>query len=611
MGHIPQESIEAVLAATDIVDLIGSHLQLRRAGSSYKALCPFHPEKTPSFHVNPARNTFHCFGCGAGGSAIRFVMDYENVPFPEAVKRLAARAGIQLAADLDDAEEESRARSRRRLVQLHQAIADWFHSLLTRDPAGAPARRYLETRGVSDATASEWKLGFAPEGTAAYRDWAQSHGFSAREMVAAGILALRDEARPDGGTYPRFRARLMFPVANDYGDTIAFSGRLLVADAKAAKYINSPETPVFNKGKTFFGLDRAKRPVLKAGHAIICEGQLDLITCATAGIDNIVAPLGTALTDDHARLLARYTREVVLCYDADAAGFKAAERAFATLAKHNLDVRVATPPPGEDPDSLVRRAGAEAFRSVLAGARPFFEFQIERGAATLDLASIKDRVAFANALADNIAHLTDPIATDTAVHQVATRLKLPPAELRELVRARRQKAASRPAGATRRRPNTAPDAAPGESATPEIGNRTLVALCRLALTDPACHEWMRHPERLRTLSDVPESDLLLQLLSRQPDPASPSPAAALLAGLPPAEERYLSRLIERAIAGSGLPDAKVYFLDLELASLKRRLDALQGAITAPSTASLQEIIQLKARMLEVKRSLASPTPLPG
>jgi DNA primase len=609
MGRIPQESIEAVLAATDIVDLIGGHLQLRRAGSSYKALCPFHPEKTPSFHVNPARNTFHCFGCGAGGSALRFVMDYENVPFPEAVKRLAARAGIQLADDLDDAEEEGRARSRRRLVQLHQAIADWFHALLTKDPVGAPGRRYLETRGISEATASEWKLGFAPERTGAYRDWAQAHGFSAREMVSAGILALRDESRPDGGTYPRFRSRLMFPVANDYGDTIAFSGRLVETDAKAAKYINSPETPIFNKGKTFFGLHRAKRPLLKAGHAIVCEGQLDLITCATAGITNIVAPLGTALTDDHARLLARYTREVVLCYDADDAGFKAAERAFATLANHNLDVRVATPPPGEDPDSLVRRAGPDAFREVLAGARPFFEFQIERGAATLDLGSIKDRVAFANALADNIAHLTDPIATDTAVHQVATRLKVPPAELRELVRARRQKAASRASGGARRNPNTATDT--GAGAAPEIGNRTLVALCRLALTDLDCHEWLRHPDRLRTLADVPESDLLVQVLSRRPDPAAPSLAAALLAGLPTGQERYLSRLIERPIAGSGLADARVYFLDLELASLKRRLDTLQGTITTPSTESLQEIIRLKARMLELKRSLANPAPQPG
>src|SRR5205823_6433086 len=277
-----------------------------------------------------------------------FVLDYEHVEFPVAVHKLAARVGIPIVEERRSEDETQQHEARRLLLRLHAESAEWFHENLLKRDLGTSARDYLKTRGISREVARSWKLGFAPEGWDAFCQWASREGYRRRELLSSGLVKLRDEERGDGEFYDRFRGRLMFPICNDVGEVIAFSGRVLAADATAAKYINSPETPLFRKGRILFGLHKTKRALIDADCAIVCEGQLDLITLFEAGIRNVVAPQGTAFTEHQARVLKRFVREVVLCFDADAAGQKATERSLEALLANDLLVRVAEMPPGED-----------------------------------------------------------------------------------------------------------------------------------------------------------------------------------------------------------------------------------------------------------------------
>jgi len=321
MGTIPTENIEQIAAANDIVEVIGSYFPLKRAGSSYKALCPFHQEKTPSFNVSSPRQSFHCFGCGAGGSVFRFVMDYEHLDFPSAVKKLAARAGIPVIEEhASSGGDDRQHEARRTLLQLHAEAAEWFHENLLKREWASAARDYLKRRGIDRQVAGNWKIGFAPDAWDASLKWALDRGYRRSEILQSGLVKPRDENRPEGDVYDRFRNRIMFPICNDVGEVIAFSGRVLGSDAETAKYLNSPETPLFRKGNVLFGLHKTKRAVIDAKSAIVCEGQLDLITLFEAGITNVVAPQGTAFTEHQARTLKRYADEVVLCFDSDAAG---------------------------------------------------------------------------------------------------------------------------------------------------------------------------------------------------------------------------------------------------------------------------------------------------
>jgi len=380
---IPPETIEQIIAANDVVDVIGSYFPLKRSGPVYKALCPFHQERTPSFSVNPQRQIFKCFGCGAGGNVIRFVMTYENLDFVGAAKKLAERAGIKIEQTELSPEDAARYSMRRRLLALHAEATEFFHWHLMKKPSAQIARDYLKSRGVGGEIAKSWKLGYAPDEWDAMRDFAHTNGFSDEELVASGLVKLRDEENPHGEFYDRFRARVMFPIYKE-DDVIAFSGRVLEADAKTAKYVNSPETMLFTKGAVLFGLNKSKRALIDAKFAIVCEGQLDLITAFEHGVQNVIAPQGTAFTDKQARILKRFVDEVVLCFDADAAGRKAAERPLASLLAENLMVRVAEMPPGEDPDSMIRGKGADAFRERITAAKDFFDFQIDGLAAQPD-----------------------------------------------------------------------------------------------------------------------------------------------------------------------------------------------------------------------------------
>ncbi|HEX8077077.1 MAG TPA: DNA primase, partial [Chthoniobacterales bacterium] len=445
MGTIPSQTIEQIAAANDIVEVIGTYFPLKRAGSTFKALCPFHQEKTPSFTVSPSRQTFHCFGCGAGGSVFRFVMDYEHLEFPAAVKKLAQRVGIPVIEErgTTSGEDDRQHETRRALLQLHAEAADWFHENLVKSKAAGAAREYLKRRGIDRRIAKDWQIGFAPESWDAFLNWGRERGYQQRLLLESGLLTRRDESGGDDKVYDRFRNRIMFPIHNDVGEVIAFSGRILPPspglrragdkEAEAAKYVNSPETPLFRKGRVLFGLHKTKRGLIEADCAIVCEGQLDLITLFEAGIINVVAPQGTAFTEQQARILKRFVSEVVLCFDADAAGQKAAERSLDALLQNNLVVRVAEMPAGEDPDSLVRNRGREEFQSLVSGARDFFDWWIERETGAADLDSLGSKMQLAQKLAETIGRVQDPMMRGEVANRASARIGVPRADFERLL----------------------------------------------------------------------------------------------------------------------------------------------------------------------------------
>ena len=381
-GKFSASTLDQVRSANDIVEVIGSYLPLKRAGANFVALCPFHKEKTPSFNVNSGRQIFHCFGCQKGGDVFTFVEEYEHIDFGEAVRRLAERAGIPLEMDTGPGHEERHLKEK--LWNIHEAIAQRWHAALTNEASGQVARDYLAKRGVVDEAVREFRLGYAPEAWDDTVNWTKAKGYDLALAEQSGLIV-----RKEGDThyYDRFRGRLMFPIRDEQGRVVAFSGRVLDPEAKAAKYVNSPETPIFSKRKVFYGLDKSKRAILDAKFAIVCEGQLDLIACYMAGVRNMVAPQGTAFTADHARILKRYVNEVVLCFDSDTAGQSAAVRVLDDLLECELAIRVAAIPAPHDPDSFIKANGADAFKDLIQKAEGFFDFYLNLLCRQQDLAT--------------------------------------------------------------------------------------------------------------------------------------------------------------------------------------------------------------------------------
>jgi DNA primase len=591
VSQISKDSIEKVLAATDIVDLISTYVPLKRAGTQFKANCPFHHEKTPSFSVSPARQTFKCFGCGKGGNALGFVMDYENLPFVEAVRKLATRAGISIEAEVSDPQADQSRKLRGRLIELHREAAAFFHERLLKDPAARPAREYLKGRGFGRDMAANWSVGWMPEQPKVFLDWARGKKFSGRELVAAGLAALRNEADARSGLYVRFRDRLMFPIRNEMGDVIAFSGRQLRADPNSGKYVNSPETLIFRKSNVLFALDRAKKPILREKTALLCEGQIDAISCHELGIEHAIAPLGTAFTQHHAHLLRRYTTSVLLCYDADKAGIAASERAFRELVTEGLSVRVVEMPDGDDPDTYLKAHGAEAFRGLLGRAREFFDFKLGRAKVNGAFESAAERRTLAGECVGLLAAMSDAVARDHQINVVATHLQTSVTALRDAIAKALQKPQREP-GATRQ---AEPDHAPAAEPTPL--HRIVACLCHLALTSgPAQHFMAEQFETLHEANPWLEGiPLLERILSAAPDPASHAAVNVFLCGLPAADRMALGNdaaLLE-GMPTEGMQAAEHTLAMLSATVLQRRDARVKADMKRPGLGGQQLIALLE------------------
>ena len=588
---IPSETIEQIAAANDIVEVISSYFPLKRAGANFKALCPFHQEKTPSFMVSPSRQTFHCFGCGAGGSAFRFIMDYEHVDFPSAVRKLATRAGITIVETRGAGDEDRQYDTRRKLLKLHVEAAEWFHENLAKGEVGGPARRYLKGRGITGEIAKRWQLGYAPNEWNALGSWARARGYEQRDLVASGLLKTRAENDAQGrqSAYDRFRDRIMFPICNDLGEVIAFSGRLLKDQEGAAKYLNSPETPLFRKGNVLFGLHKSKRALIEANCAIVCEGQLDLISLFEAGITNVVAPQGTAFTESQARILKRFVGEVVLCFDSDAAGAKAAERSLDALLENDFIVRVVELPQGQDPDSLVRNEGKDEFEKRVAKARDFFDYWIDREIAAVDSNSLSAKMQLARSLAEIVSRVSQPLLRSEVLNRASARLGVPASEVKALV-------------PERQRQNTSRRTIPLES--PSVASDDTALLCVLALRSEDAHRFLLAQNWRNVLSHLPYTYFLQRILDSGVRPNDSASLSAFMSTLEREEQDVLSGWLHLKTPSDELV---VPWQRLRQAALRRQLDVAQTRIAMPGlsigdqTNLQKEIVDLREQLHEFSR----------
>ncbi|RZN92431.1 MAG: DNA primase [Verrucomicrobiaceae bacterium] len=526
MGMIPRETIERILEATDIVDLIGGYFPLKRSGSDFKINCPFHGEKTPSFNINPARQRYKCFGCDASGSALNFLMEYENLPFVDAVRKLADRAGIQIIEEASDPESDRKRRKISRLKELNNKSARFFHEQLLKNPDAAHAREYLKSRGFGKETAQKWLIGWAPRNSNLFLQMARENSFNGREILQAGLGGLKDKNNPRSGLWVKFYDQITFPIHNDVDDVVGFSARILREDDKRGKYINTNETPLFNKSKLLFALNKARRPMGKEKFALLCEGQVDAIVLHESGFENTIAPLGTAFTEQHARMIKRYTDRVVLCYDGDNAGLAAADKTFKQLTAQGLPVRLMHLPDGDDPDTFVKKYGAEAFQKLLGSAKEYFDAKLDKELKGIDLSSAAEKTKLLQELAKSVCVMDDDLLRDATIQNLAIRLRLGVEDFRQTVAAAK-------ADLKRFRPREDQEEK-ADKVEPTAIDHFIIYLCHLALNSEAAAEYLS--EQLETLQECLGETLgnhvLIDILEKRPNPESEAAKQAYLMTIP-------------------------------------------------------------------------------
>ncbi|MGE3274601.1 MAG: DNA primase [Vicinamibacterales bacterium] len=427
--RFPQVFIDEVRSAADIVTVISDYVSLRKAGTSYKGLCPFHGEKTPSFNVNRDRGFFHCFGCGVGGDVFKFMELQESVGFTDAVRQLAQRFGIPIPEMEGGDRERESASEREALLRAHEIAAAYFQEALA-SPAGARVREYLRTtRGLTDETVQRLGLGWAPPGRDLLRQRLARQGIPEPLIVMSGLVSRRD----DGSIVDRFRNRLMVPIARDTGSIIAFGGRALEKD-QVPKYLNSPETPIYTKSRTLYGLNLSRQDLKKSGFAVIVEGYFDFAQVFQAGGLPVVATCGTALTPQHAQMLRRFASKAILCFDPDQAGQAAAERSCELLVTEGFSVNVALLPNGDDPDTFLQEHGRDAYVGELRRSKPYLEFLLDRAAAGRDFTRDDDRREFLRDMLAVAARIPDPAARDQFADRLAHKARVTEAVIRAEIR---------------------------------------------------------------------------------------------------------------------------------------------------------------------------------
>jgi DNA primase len=403
--RFPQTFIDDLRRQADIVRVIQDYVSLKKKGANWMACCPFHQEKTPSFSVNPAKDIFYCFGCGKGGSVFNFVMEMERVTFPEAVRIVAEKANVPLPVMEEDKRFETRRREADDVIQLNTWALEWWEQQLAQGGGEAQvARDYIEGRGLTDETRKAFRLGYAPNSWEGLSTYLKRKGASAQQIERSGLVVVKD----GGGHYDRFRGRVIFPVMDAQGRAVAFGGRVLSSDQEP-KYLNSPETAAYTKGRHLYGLNLTRDEIRRKGFAILVEGYLDLIVPFQAGVRNAVASLGTALTPEQARLLGRFARKVVVNYDGDRAGVKAAQRAIETLVAEDFEIKVLVLPDGADPDEFIRAHGADEYQARRGKAQSFLQFVITQATRERNLhnppekgEAVKEVLPFVRAVRDRI-----------------------------------------------------------------------------------------------------------------------------------------------------------------------------------------------------------------
>jgi DNA primase len=588
----PQSFIDEVRAAADIVTVISDSVSLRKAGAKYKGLCPFHGEKTPSFTVDKDKGFFHCFGCGVGGDVFKFVELQDKVGFGEAVRTLAGRFGIPIPELEGGGVERESAAEREGLVKIHEAALAYFREQLA-SPAGARWREYLlNDRGLTAQTIDELQIGWAPPARDALRQRLLKAGFKPAQLVTSGLVTRRD----DGTEIDRFRNRLMIPIARDTGTVIAFGGRALEPDQQP-KYLNSPETPIYTKSRTLYGLNLTKGTVRKGNFALIVEGYFDFAQVHQAGGFPVIATCGTALTSQQAQILRRFTAKAVLCYDADRAGQTAAERSSELLVSEGFDVNVVQLPGGEDPDTFIQKQGREGLVAQLKRSRPYLEFLLDRAAAEHDLGRDDSRREFLRRMLGVAARIPDPAARDQFADRLAHKARV----TEDVVRAEIRKAA-----------------AARKTELPAERVPTLQGHIRKA-EKGLIWTLVHHPgDAIAAIRQLETDDLKglstenLLRTARELDVKAEDVPAALMERLSTQEAELLASVAAEPSPPAVLPDLcvvalKYVRLERELAAIQRELKRLQDQ--GDSGAAVMALLDRKQRMIRALEAMKPPKEL--
>ena len=583
MSLFPQTFLDDLHLNADIVQVIGDVVSLKRSGATWKGLCPFHGEKTPSFHVNREKAFFHCFGCHVGGDVIKFVELHEKVSFPEAVRMLAGRFGLTVPEAPETESSGTTAAEREALLKVHEVAAAWFRAQLE-SAAGARVRQQLVARNINAQTIADLGIGFAPPAREALKAHLIERGFAMPLLLRSGLVVQRDS----GEIVDRFRNRLMIPICRDAGSVIAFGGRATEADQQP-KYLNSPETPIYSKSRTLYGLNYSKAAIRKLNYAVLVEGYFDVAQLVQAGISPVVASCGTALTPQQAQLLRRFTSKVVLSFDPDAAGQGAAVRSCELLVGEGFDVNVALLPAGADPDTFVQRQGRDAYQDRLRASVPYLQFLLDRAATVHDLSTEDGRRTFLHEMLVVAARIPDAAARDQFADRLAHKARITEevvrTEIRKAAGARKTSVPDRlvaPAGPLKPAERgllwgLVHDPAAVRPMLEELEDQDLEQLAVAEVVETACE--------LHDVADLAFPSALLERLNDRLSRQVASAAAETAAPAPSAE-------CVRAL--------KLLRYDRERAALQREIDQLRDDGSAETATRIE---QLYDRKVDLKRRI--------
>jgi DNA primase len=586
----PGSFADTVKQQADIVRVIGDYVKLKKSGAqNYSGICPFHQEKSPSFSVHATRQFYHCFGCGVSGDVFSFVQKIENITFPEAVRAIATKIGIPLPKiEYSSPAEAKEASQRGALIEMHERACAFFQEQLRR-PEGAHARDYLATRGVKEEAIREFRLGFAPDSGFLLRDRLKGD-FNEELQRVSGLFSFKSETDASA-IYSKFRNRITFPIASDTGKIIAFTGRTLSTDEKAGpKYLNSPETPIYSKSRVLYNLDRAKEAIRKLDYAIIVEGQMDCISVYSSGFRNVIASSGTAFSETQVKLLARFSKNIVVNFDPDTAGAAATDRSLAMLVQEEFTIKVMRLEAGFDPDLFIKRNGPEAYGKALQGSARYFEYLINRAMGMFPVKSAEGKVKAINFLLPYIQNVPSRIVREGLAGDIAQKLGIDSAMLRAELKT-----------AATKRSTGAIKAAPDQITPSEK------ILIRAASSTVAEEAELRHvtldvlaSERIH--AGLASETLLEALLAAGSGPVAPHELPLeegdrqLLARVVMREDTHIS---EELLAGA------INSLRYRLAMAQRERDIKQGIADAERRNDLAASVRLRQELLELDRKLAS------
>ncbi|MDX6383484.1 MAG: primase [Blastocatellia bacterium] len=566
--RFPQTFIDDLKRQADIVRIVQDYVSLKKTGANWVACCPFHKETKPSFSVNPAKEIFYCFGCQKGGSIFNFVMEVERVAFPEAIKIVAEKSGVPLPVQVDDSRFEARRRESDSVIELNQWAMSWWEDQLNSQSAPAQAARaYLDQRGITEETRKTFRLGFAPNSWEALSTHLRQKGASKEALEKSGLVVKKDE----GGSYDRFRGRLMFPVIDPQGRPVAFGGRVMDPEGEP-KYLNSPETTAYTKGRHLYGLNLTRDDIRRQGFAILVEGYLDLIVPYQNGVRNVVASLGTALTPEQVKLIGRFARKVVVNYDGDRAGVQAAKRAIETILAEDLEVKVLVLPDNADPDDFIRKNGVTEYQKRRGEAQPHIQFVIDQAVRDRNLHSPADKAAAVEEALPFVRAVRSRIQKREYFDITMDALRVQPDQRRELWQRIRSGASTDAASVqelVKRSPMSRPTVAEERLLELLLANQELRKII-LPKLEPADYEGLASAEIFRALISLVAADKEIGFDSLSSETADDPRASELMARLMMTET---SEAFDESLAA-----AESCLNALHLMKLDRHIDQLSSEL---------------------------------